>query len=66
MSNVGGKPSKSGLEKISSYKIIIFTTLLGGLVNWIAYRSQLTADLSVHVFKYPFNDLESLSKTNYL
>ena len=62
---VGGKPGPSQLDSRRTYKAIIFISLLGGLIIWIAYRSFLTAALSVVDKKYPFNDLESLSKTNW-
>ena len=62
---VGGKPGPSQLDSKRSYKAIVFVSLLGGLIIWIAYRSFLTAALSVVEKKYPFNDLESLSKTNW-
>ena len=38
---------------------------MGGLVIWIAYRSYLTAELSVIINKNPFDSLEELSKTNW-
>ena len=62
---VGGKPGPSQLDSKITYKAIVFISLLGGLIIWIAYRSFLTAALSVVEKKYPFNDLESLSKTNW-
>ena len=64
--NFGGKPSgQTQIDSRRSYKAIIFVSLLGGVIIWIAYRSFLTAELSVTHKKYPFNDLESLSKTNW-
>ena len=61
--NAGGKPSK--IEKNFTYQIVLFHCLLVGSVIWMAYRASFTSELSVRKLKFPFNDLESLSKTNY-
>jgi hypothetical protein len=44
---------------------VIFTSLLAGTVAWIGYQASLTSELSVAKEKLPFNDLESLSNTDY-
>ena len=62
---LGGKPTPTSIDTRKSYKSIVFVSLLGGVIIWIGYRSYLTAELSVTIKKYPFNDLYSLSKTNY-
>ena len=61
--NAGGKPSK--IEKNTTYQIVLFHCLLVGSVIWMAYRASFTSELSVRKLKLPFNDLESLSKSNY-
>ena len=66
MANFGGRPFPLKIDILNSYKSLVFTSLLGGVIIWIFYRGQLTSKLSVKLKKYPFNDLESLSKTNYL
>ena len=66
MANLGGRPFPLKIDILNSYKSLVFTSLLGGVVVWIFYRGQLTSKLSVNLKKYPFDDLESLSKTNYL
>ena len=63
--NFGGKPSGSPIDLKKPYKIIVFISLLGGVVIWIAYRSFLCAELSIVEEKLPFKDLESLSKTTW-
>ena len=35
------------------------------MVCWMAYNAYLFSVLSTKVTKYPFNDLDSLSKTDY-
>jgi hypothetical protein len=65
MANFGGKPVPSKFDTIQSYRFVIFTLLLAGTVVWISYRASLTSELSTAVTKLPFNDLESLSKTDY-
>ena len=62
---LGGKPASTSIDSRKSYKMTVFTSLLGGLVIWIAYRSHLTAELSVVINKNPFDSLEELSKTNW-
>ena len=61
----GGKPSNTSIDSRRTYKAVVFVSLLSGVIIWMAYRSFLTAELSVIIKKYPFNDLESLSKTNW-
>ena len=65
MGYFGGKPQATAIDSRRSYKAVVFTSLLGGVVVWIAYRSFLTAELAVVIKKYPFTDLESLSKTDW-
>ena len=61
----GGKPNKTSIDQRKTYKAVVFISFLGGAIIWMAYRSFLTAELSVTLKKYPFNDLESLSKSNW-
>ena len=61
----GGKPSGTAIDSKRTYKFIVFVSLLGGIIIWIAYQSCLTAKLAVDIKKYPFNDMHSLSKTNW-
>ena len=62
---IGGKPSGTAIDSKRTYKFIVFVSLLGGIIIWIAYQSCLTAKLAVDIKKYPFNDMHSLSKTNW-
>ena len=66
MVNFGGQPSPTIIDNFNSYKSVIITSLFGGLVIWASYNAQLTSRLSVDMKKYPFNDLDTLSQTNYL
>ena len=61
--NFGGKPNK--LQKNTSYQILLFDCLLVGSVIWMAYRASFTSELSIRKLKLPFNDLESLLKSDY-
>jgi uncharacterized membrane protein len=61
--NTGGKPSK--FQKNTIHQIVLFDCLLVGSVIWMAYRASFTSELSVTKLKLPFNDLESLSETDY-
>ena len=66
MAFFGGKPAPSKIGSYQSYRILIFVYLLCSFVIWIEYRGYLNAELAIRVTKYPFTDLESLSKTDYL
>ena len=61
--NVGGKPSK--IQKNATHQILLFVCLLVGSIIWMAYRASFTTELSVRKLSLPFNDLESLSKSDY-
>ena len=61
----GGKPSGTAIDSKRIYKFIVFVSLLGGTIIWISYRSFLTAVMSVNIKKYPFNDMYTLSKTDW-
>ena len=65
IANFGGKPTATKIDKKRSYKVVVFTSLLSGVLIWIIYRSMLTAAFSVAYKKYPFNDMESFSRTNW-
>ena len=62
---LGGTPTPTPIDKNSSYKTMIIATLSCGTVVWIAYTAALTSELAVHEKKYPFDDMESFSKTNW-
>ncbi len=63
--NFGGNQNSAKLKKIPSNRIILFFCLLGGTIIWIGYRASITSDLSVIKIVYPFNDLESFTKTEF-
>ena len=61
----GGKPTNTSIDSKRPYKILIFSSLLGGVIIWIYFRSRLTAELAVVLKKLPFNDMESFSETDW-
>ena len=63
--NFGGKPPYSKIDHITSYKTLLFSIFLDGVIFWISYRAFLFTELSTQLFKYPFNDLDSFSKSGY-
>ena len=65
LANFGGMHFESKIDKISSYKLVVFTILLSGMVVWIYYQASLTSGLAIKLERYPFNDLHSFSQTNY-
>ena len=65
IANFGGKPTSTSIDSKPSYKILIFSSLIGGFVIWVAFRSRLTAELSVIIKKYPFTDMESFARTDW-
>ncbi len=65
IANFGGKPTSKSIDSKPAYKILIFSSLIGGFVIWVAFRSRLTAELAVIIKKYLFTDMESFSKTDW-
>ena len=49
----------------SSFKIIIFISLLCGNIIWIGYQAKLTAELATIGEEMPFEDLEGLAQTDW-
>ena len=64
--NFGGTPFQSKADYITSYKTLIFVFMLDGLVLWASYQSFLFTELSTPLTKNPFNDLNSLAKSDYM
>ena len=64
--NFGVKPFKSMTDNITSYKALIFAFAMDGLVLWMSYKSFLYPELSMVVTRDPFNDLDSLSNSDYV
>ena len=65
IANFSGKPTPTKIDKKRSYKAIVFTSLLSGVLLWISYRSMLSAALTVTYKKFPFDDMESFSRTDW-
>ena len=65
IANFGKEPYETTIDDRRSYKTIVIISLLGGSVIWIGFYASLTSELAITVTKMPFNDLESLSKTNW-
>ena len=62
---LGGKPNPTPIDSNSSYRVTILVTLLCSAIVWMAYRAHLSAELAISQKKYPFNDMESFSTTNW-
>ena len=61
--NIGGKPST--VQPNYAHRIVLFYCLLAGSIVWMAYRASLTGELSIIKQNLPFNDMESLLKSDY-
>ena len=61
-----GKPTRTKMDSKQSYRLIIFFSLLCGLIVWSTYKAQLKAIMTIVEKDYPFQDLESLIKTDWL
>ena len=61
--NVGGAPSD--VHDNNAYQIVLFDCLFIGSIVWISYQASLTSELSNIKLKLPFNDLETLLKSDY-
>ena len=64
--NFGGIPFQSNTDHIASYKTLVLVFMMDGLVLWTTYQSEMYADLSKPLIKEPFNDLDSLVKSDYM
>ena len=62
---VGCKPNATTIDSRKSYKTTVFVSLLCGMIVWMDYKSSLKAQFAVTIKKYPFQDLQSLSQTNW-
>ena len=65
MANFGGTSFEAKVINYNSFKGLIFISLIGGSIIWTAYSASLVSELALNVIKFPFDDLESLSKTEY-
>ena len=63
--NFGGSHFPSKIDHVNSYKSVIFTCLISGVVTWVYYQALLTSRLSTKVVEYPFHDIPSFSQSNY-
>ena len=61
--NIGGKPSS--IKQNNTHKLVVFVCLLAGSLVWMAFRASLNAELSIIKQTFPFNDLDSLLKSDY-
>ena len=61
--NAGGRPCF--VHKNPVFQMVLFVCLLAGVIIWIVYRASFTSELSVIKLNLPFNDLESLSKSDF-
>ena len=61
----GGKPQPSKIDSKKTYKLVVFISLLAGLVVWIAYRSYFTSIFSVPLKAYPFQNSRELFKSGW-
>ena len=61
--NFGGKSNK--IQRTNAHRVVIFNCLLMGSIIWMYYRASFTSHLSIAKLKFPFEDLESLAKSDY-
>ena len=62
----GGKPQADKLlDSIHSFRMVIFTSLLCGLMIWIHFRAFLSASFQVSTQLLPFNDLDSFAASDW-
>ena len=61
----GGSFSETKITERKSYKIIVFVSLLSGYIIWASYQAMLTSELATKSNFMPFDDFESLSKTDW-
>ena len=66
ITNFGVAPFASKADHISSYKALLFSFLMDGIVLWSSYQSFLYPELSMAIKKDPFNDLDGLANSGYM
>ena len=66
MSNFGVAPFESKTDHLTSYKALLFSFAIDGLVLWVSYQSFIYFELSTAIMKDPFNDLDSLVNSDYM
>ena len=66
MPNFGVAPFESKTDHLTSYKALLFSFTMDGLVLWISYQSFIYFELSTAITKDPFNDLDSLANSDYM
>ena len=66
MPNFGVTPFESKTDHLTSYKALIFSFAIDGLVLWMSYHSFFYFHLSTPTTKDPFNDLDSLANSDYM
>jgi len=49
----------------NSHRLATFVSLLWAWFIWTSYNAGLASEFTVPVVKLPFNDMDSLSKTEY-
>ena len=65
MANFGGTSFEPKVTNYNSFRGLVFISLIGGSIIWTAYSASLVSELAVKVIEFPFDDLKSLSKTEY-
>ena len=66
MGFLGGKLAPSKFESHQSYKIFVTSFFINATMVLLLFRASLSAQFTVNLVKTPFNDLVSLSKSNYM
>ena len=63
--NFGNASFEPITDKFQSVQMVIFVAMIIGNIIWIAYNGALLSKLIEPRFEKPFQDLESLAKSNY-
>ena len=63
--NFGNASFEPITDKFQSLQMVIFVAMITGNIIWIAYNGALLSKLIEPRFDKPFQDLESLAKSNY-
>ena len=53
------------IDLMHSHRLATFVSLLWAWFIWTSYNAGLSSEFTVPIKKLPFNDMESLSKTDY-
>ena len=66
MGFLGGRLNPSLLDDFQSYKIFVTSFFTSATMILLLFKASLSAQLTVNIVKAPFDNLDSLSKSDFM